>query len=95
MARKRPTIDKEDMINWFAPTGGRKPTPSDYKYPTHSYRVRDVTHDDMKDIAKKEGVGISDLVRYLFEQFIDGYRAGDIELPVEEYVVTKSRLSRD
>jgi hypothetical protein len=38
-------------------------------------------------------VGLNDLVRYVFQTFIRQYDAGEIELPVEEYVVTRSRLS--
>jgi hypothetical protein len=52
-----------------------------------------VLHEDLKRVADLEGVGLNDLVRYVFQSFIRQYDAGEIELPVEEYVVTKSRLS--
>jgi hypothetical protein len=38
-------------------------------------------------------VGLNDLVRYIFQTFIQQYRDGKIDLPVEEYVVTRSRLT--
>ena len=47
----------------------------------------------IKDIAQQEGVGLNDLVRYILQNFVDQYERGEIELPVEEYVVTRSRLT--
>jgi len=38
-------------------------------------------------------VGLNDLVRYVFQTFIRQYEAREIELPIEEYVVTRSRLT--
>ena len=58
-----------------------------------TYRVREEMHEKLKAIAGQEGVGLNDLVRYVFQTFIEGYEAGEIDLPVEEYVVTRSRLS--
>jgi hypothetical protein len=36
---------------------------------------------------------LNDLVRYVLRTFVRQYRAGEIELPVEEYAVTHSRLT--
>lgn len=71
----------------------RKPSPYDVKYPRVTFRIPQGTHDQLKRIAEKEGIGLNDLVRWIFAQFNGGYDAGDIVLPIEEYVVTKSRLS--
>jgi hypothetical protein len=92
--KKRPKLTSEALDDFFAPTERRRTlAPYDVKYPRHTYRVRDVEHDKLKQIAEKEGVGLNDLVRYVFQTFIKEYEADEIDLPVEEYVVTHSRLS--
>jgi len=80
--------------DFFAPTErSHAPPPYDLKYVRRTYRVREWMHKEIKYIANKEGVGLNDLVRYIFQTFIQQYRDGKIELPVEEYVVTHSRLT--
>jgi predicted HicB family RNase H-like nuclease len=92
--KKRPKISSESLDDFFAPTERKTPPPPyDRKYARHTYRITDVLHEDLKRVADLEGVGLNDLVRYVFQSFIRQYDAGEIELPVEEYVVTKSRLS--
>ena len=92
--RKRPQLTGEALDDFFAPTERKgTPPPYDQKYARRTYRVRDWMHAGLRDIAGKEGVGLNDLVRYIFQTFIQQYQAGEIELPVEEYVVTRSRLS--
>ena len=92
--RKRPKLTGDDLDDFFAPTeAARTPPPYDRKYARHTYRIRTALHQELKAIAQKEGVGLNDLVRYIFQTFIQRYRAGEIELPVEEYVVTRSRLT--
>ena len=93
--RKRPKISGETLDDFFASTERKKsPPPYDRKYARHTYRVADSLHEDLKRIAKETGVGVNDLVRYVFQSFVQQYDAGEIELPVEEYVVTRSRLSK-
>ena len=92
--RKRPKLTPEALDDFFAPTRQEpKQAPYDEKYARHTYRVSDDLHDTLKAIAKSEGVGLNDLVRYVFQTFVRRYQAGEIQLPVEEYVVTRSRLS--
>ncbi len=92
--KKRPKISGESLDDFFAPTERQKrPSPYDKKYARHTYRITDSLHKDLKRIAEQEGVGLNDLVRYVFQTFIRQYDASEIELPVEEYVVTRSRLS--
>jgi predicted HicB family RNase H-like nuclease len=92
--RKRPTISSETLDDFFASTERKKsPPPYDRKYTRHTYRITDTLHEDLKRIAEEAGVGLNDLVRHVFQSFIRQYDAGEIELPVEEYVVTRSRLS--
>lgn len=93
--KKRPTISSESLDDFFAATERKKaPPPYDRKYARHTYRITDTLHEDLKRIAQETGVGLNDLVRYVFQTFIGQYDAGEIELPVEEYVVTRSRLSK-
>lgn len=92
--KKRPKLTTEALDDFFAPTRReRPPPPYDRKYARHTYRVTDSLHETLKEIAEREGVGLNDLVRYIFLTFIRCYESGEIELPVEEYVVTRSRLS--
>jgi predicted HicB family RNase H-like nuclease len=92
--KKRPKISSESLDDFFATTEKKKaPPPYDRKYARHTYRITDSLHKDLKRVAEKAGVGLNDLVRYVFQSFIQQYDAGEIELPVEEYVVTRSRLS--
>ncbi len=92
--RKRPKLTGEALDDFFAPTEQqRAPPPYDLKYERRTYRIRDWMHQKLRTIAEQEGVGLNDLVRYIFQTFIQQYEAGKIELPVEEYVVTHSRLT--
>ena len=92
--KKRPKLTREALDDFFAPTERKRaPPPYDLKYARHTYRVTDILHEGLKRIAQQEGVGLNDLVRYVFQTFIQQYDAGEIELPVQEYVVTHSRLT--
>jgi predicted HicB family RNase H-like nuclease len=92
--KKRPKISSESLDDFFAPTERKRaPPPYDRKYARHTYRITDTLHENLKRIAAETGVGLNDLVRYVFQSFIQQYDAGEIELPVEEYVVTRSRLT--
>lgn len=92
--RKRPKLTSEALDDFFTPTEHKRaPPPYDLKYARRTYRVRDWMHKELKDIANQEGVGLNDLVRYIFQTFVQQYRNGKIELPIEEYVVTRSRLT--
>jgi len=92
--KKRPHITADALDDFFAPTERKSsPPPYDQKYIRRTYRIREWMHDKLKAIAEQEGVGLNDLVRYVFQTFIEQYEAGEIDLPVEEYVVTRSRLS--
>jgi predicted HicB family RNase H-like nuclease len=92
--RKRPKLTSEALDDFFAPTEKeRAKPPYDQKYARHTYRVTDELHEAIKEIARREGVGLNDLVRYVLQTFIKRYQAGEIELPVQQYVVTRSRLS--
>lgn len=92
--KKRPTLDGETLDDLFAPTERRRsPPPYDRKYARRTYRIADDLHQSLKEIAEHEGVGLNDLVRYVLQTFVRDYRAGKIKLPVEEYVITRSRLS--
>ena len=90
----RPKIKPDEVADYFSPTGPkRRASPYDTKYARHTYRVREGTHERLKDIAAENGIGLNDLVRWVFDRFLDGHDSGDIKLPIEEYVVTRSRLS--
>lgn len=92
--KKRPQLTGDALDNFFAPTERtRTPPPYDQKYARHTYRVTDSLHNELAQIAQKEGVGINDLVRYIFQSFVQHYQAGEIKLPVQEYIVTRSRLT--
>lgn len=92
--KKRPKLSEEDLDNFFAPTETRRvESPYDQKYARHTYRIRTALHQEIKEIAEKEGVGLNDLVRYILQTFVQQYQAGQIDLPVQEYVVTHSRLT--
>jgi predicted HicB family RNase H-like nuclease len=92
--RKRPRLTSEALDDFFAPTESqRAPPPYDRKYARHTYRIPDALHQELKSIAQQEGVGLNDLVRYVMQSFVQQYQAGDVELPVQEYVVTRSRLT--
>jgi hypothetical protein len=85
--------DRIDSI--FAPTEQkkRKPTPYDVKYKRATFRITDDIHSGLKDVAKERGVGLNDLVRWVLGDFLERYEDGGVELPIEEYVVTVSRLT--
>ena len=92
--KRRPKLTGEALDDFFAPTEQKQTlSPYDQKYARHTYRIRTSLHQQLKNIAEQEGVGLNDLVRYVFQTFVQQYRAGEIELPVEEYVVTRSRLT--
>ena len=92
--RKRPKLTSKTLDDFFAPTERkRSPPPYDQKYTRRTYRVTESLHEDIKRIARREGVGLNDLVRYILQTFIRQYESGEIELPIEEYVVTRSRLT--
>jgi len=92
--RKRPKITGEALDDFFAPTEQKRTLPPyDQKYARHTYRIRTSLHQELKTIAQQEGVGLNDLVRYIFQSFVRQYQSGEVELPVEEYVVTHSRLT--
>jgi predicted HicB family RNase H-like nuclease len=94
MSPKRPKLPKEALDDFFLPTQRRRTSPPyDQKYARHTYRIPDGLHDKLRAIAEQEGVGLNDLVRYVFQTFARQYDAGEIELPIEEYVVTRSRLT--
>ena len=95
MARKRPHVDASVIDDIFANTDRRrKPSPYDIKYARRTYRIVEAHHDRLKAIAAENGVGLNDMVRWIFERFIEAYDEGRIELPVEEYVVSYSRLTK-
>jgi predicted HicB family RNase H-like nuclease len=92
--KKRPKLSGEDLDDFFAATEvKRADSPYDQKYARHTYRIRTSLHQELKLIAKEKGVGLNDLVRYIFQTFIQQYKAGQIDLPIQEYVVTHSRLT--
>lgn len=92
--KKRPKLSGEDLDDFFAPTEVKRPdSPYDKKYARHTYRIRTSLHEELKRIAEEEGVGLNDLVRYILQTFVQEYKAGQIDLPVQEYVVTHSRLT--
>jgi predicted HicB family RNase H-like nuclease len=94
MAKKRPRLTGEALDDFFAPTEReRSPPPYDRKYTRRTYRITENVHQELKAIAKGEGVGLNDLVRYVLRTFVQQYHAGEIDLPVQEYVVTHSRLT--
>lgn len=91
---RRAKLTQGAVDDLFAATEPRpRNTPYDQKYQPHTYRVADVVHSKIKAIAAENDVRLNDLVRWIFKQFIEGYKAGEIVLPVEEYVVTRSRLT--
>ena len=90
----RAQLKTEHVDDFFAITERKRhKTPYDFKYTKQTYSVGKMTHDKVKAIAEQEGVGLNDLVRWIFRRFIHGYENGEIEIPVEEYVVTHSRLA--
>lgn len=86
-------LKPEHYDNLFAPTEPKKKVPPyDRKYARHTYRVEDSLHDLMKEIAEREKISLNELVRWWLGELIRRYRANEIEVPVEEYTVTKRRL---
>ena len=94
MTKKRPRLTGEALDDFFTPTEReRTPPPYDRKYTRRTYRITENIHQELKSVAEQEGVGLNDLVRYILSTFIQQYQAGEIDLPVEEYLVTRSRLA--
>ncbi len=90
----RPRIKPNEAADYFSETGPkRRSSPYDMKYERRTYRIREGTHERLKDIAAENGIGLNDLVRWILDQFLSGHDSGDIKLPIEEYVVTTSRLT--
>jgi len=90
---KRPHITAAAMDSYFGgPKAEAAPTAYDRAYPAHTYRIQDATHDELKRIADGEGVGLNELVRWWLGEFIQKYNAGGVELPIERYKVTRTRL---
>jgi hypothetical protein len=93
MGRRR-ELKRDDVTDLFAKTAPRRrKTPYDRKYKRYTYRLQEMTRDKLKAIAEQNGIGLNDLVRWVLDRFIYGYERGEVVLPIEEYVVTKSRLS--
>lgn len=93
--RRRRELKREDIPDLFGETEPkRRDTPYDRKYEHHTYRISEMTHDKFKAISTQHDIGLNDLVRWVFDRFIYGYEQGEIVLPIEEYVVTKSRLTK-
>lgn len=93
--RKQPTISRADLDNYFASTEDkRKPTPFDQRYGHHTYRIRDDLHETVKGIAADRGLRLYDLIDWILARFVDQLQAGEVVLPVEEYVTTQAKLVR-
>lgn len=94
MPRRR-KLTREEVADFFAYTDPpkRKSSPYDAKYKRNTYRLREGTHEALLRIAKDNGVGVNDLVRWILDTLVAAYDRGDVRLPIEEYVVTRSRLS--
>lgn len=91
MAARRATLEVDHVTDLFhAPA--RRQTPYDEKYARHTYRLPEALHQELKAIADDNGVGLNDLVRWVFRDFTARVDAG-FKLPVEEYVVSVRRLS--
>lgn len=72
--------------------GRRKISPSEEKYPRKTYRLLPGLHDQLKEIAEKEGVQINDLVRYILVNFVEQWKAGEVNLPVKEKTIEIKEL---
>jgi hypothetical protein len=91
--RKR-VLDPETVDAIFAQTDRpKRQAPYDAKYKRHTYRLKPETHAALKQVAAQYDVGINDLVRWVLRRFIEEHKAGNIQMPVQEYVVTRLRLS--
>ncbi len=87
MSPKRPKLPKAALDDFFLPTQRRRaPPPYDQKYARHTYRLPDGLHDKLRAIAEQEGVGLNDMVRYVFQTFTRQYDAGEIGLPNKDVV---------
>jgi hypothetical protein len=94
--KKRPHIDRDELANYFTATEHKRvPSPYDIKYTRKTYRVTQETHEKLKAIAKDRGIPLNDLVRWVLRQFLKAYASGEVKLPIEEYVVTVSRLATE
>ncbi len=88
MARAKLTDDETNGL--FEPTTSKGRDEQDYAerygYPT-TYRLPKGVSETIKQIAKDEGVGISELVEYILSQFVQRYEDGEIELPKTQKTV--------
>jgi len=90
----RAKLAPKDIPDFFNETEpARRASGYDGKYERHTYRVAGEMHAELKQISAGSGVGLNDLVRWVFAQFITAHNEGELELPVEQYVTTVSRLS--
>lgn len=76
----------------------KSPSPYDVQYGRFTYRVSKKTHTRLKAIALENAVGLNELVRYLFQDFIVHYDSGAAHLPTtkkEIAVITLVHASED
>jgi len=80
---KRPLVQPEALEKPPAtdPAEGKKWEPSPGTSPMIGARVDKALRADFEAIAKKEGLYLSDLLRWLIRNFIKDYKAGRVELP--------------
>ena len=91
---RKHTIDPDTVNAIFSEEERRRePSPYDVKYKRHTYRIKPEVHGALKSIAKQHGVGINDLVRWIFQDFIERHEKEEVELPVQKFVVVRLRLS--
>ena len=78
----------------FAPTEGKPKTipPYDVKYEHHTYRTTKGQHAKLKQLAKDNGIGLGDMMRWMIDRFIEACELGTLVLPIKEYTTTQRRL---
>jgi len=92
MPRKRATLTPDKIGDFFAGPPGRRETPYDRKWTRKTYRVEQGQHSELAAIAEEHGIGLNELVRWSLGRTISEYNQGTLELPIEEYTVTKRIL---
>lgn len=88
MAKRRNATE-----DYFARTDKRRRATSyDEVYTRHTYRIQDETHESLRSIAERNGIGLNELIRWLLARAIAEIAAGTLVLPVVEYKTTIRRL---
>ena len=68
--------------------------PYDQKYERRTYRIAAGVHDSLKQIAQVHSIGLNELVRSVFDRFLDDVEAGNVTIATRPIVTERREIER-